>query len=194
MKETNQKEYTKKIKHNLRTQKLLGGIWKLKFISFIVLGPALFHPLAFCPFRMPFIYCSVCHIRCIQGKLRWWVFGILLIINLPKRFFCYRLCPCGSLQDWLIHINGYKFRLPSARKFIKYSVYTVLMFVLVAMTLPYNRITEFMKMNAFHIGRIALYIFTGAVLLSLFIPRLWCRIFCPVDSSNSIISKAIKKL
>lgn len=158
------------------SQKNIQKIKILKIISLTILGPFLFYPFIFCPFGVPYLYCSICYLKCLWGKLR----GILLLgilgLNLKKRFYCIFLCPCGTIGDLQYKIKTKKFILPSFSYYIKYFLLGLVIFILVT------------KRNfSFIINEYIFWFFIGLVFVfSFFIHRFWCFVFCPGGALSDI--------
>ena len=72
----------------------------LKIIYFILFLPIAAIPFIKCYFKIPFIFCKACPRKCVFGELRPFIIPSFLLLNLDKRFWCYKLCPCGILQDY----------------------------------------------------------------------------------------------
>ena len=153
---------------------------KKKIAAFVILFPLIFHPLTFCPYSIPFVFCAVCPVRGIQGANRWWIALGIVLINLKKRFFCTTLCPCGSIQDGLGKVKLKKVKLPRWVRLVKYAIFIAAVSAVIL-------IKRFL--NLAPLGRVALYL-TGVVFLtSLCIFRPWCRLFCPIDSASGLVDK-----
>jgi len=155
----------------------------IKTISLGALGPLLFYPLIYCPFKLPYLYCFVCYIRCPWGKLR----GLLLLgilgLNLKKRFYCSYLCPCGTIQDLQGKIKTKRFNLPQWSNHIKYLVLGLVITIILV-----NRRNPLFIID----GEVFLYFFALVFVISFFSHRLWCLIFCPFGALSDIISKIRK--
>jgi len=156
----------------------------IEVASFVILSPLIFDPLRFCPFSLPFFCCPVCHIRCVRGRFRLLILLGVILLNLKRRFYCARLCPCGTLQDWLSRLKVARIRIPSWTKVIKYLVFIAIVSVLVF-------IDRFLKFAVY--GKLLVYGVVFIFFLSLLIPRFLCRFFCPVDTILEIASKSKKK-
>jgi len=92
---------------------------KIKIFSFMILAPLIINSLRFCPYPLPFFYCTLCYVRCIQGRFRWWIILGILLLNIRGKLFCRLLCPCGTVQDGLCYLKMKKFALPSRIKALR---------------------------------------------------------------------------
>lgn len=161
---------------------------KLKTIKIISLGalvPLLFYPLIYCPFKLPYLYCFICQVRCPWGQLR----GIFLLgilgLNLKQRFYCSHLCPCGTIQDLQGKIKTKRFNLPQWSLNIKYLVLGLVITIVLV-----NRRNPLFLID----GELFLYFFALIFVMSFFSHRLWCLIFCPVRALSDIILRIRKFL
>jgi len=154
---------------------------KLKTIKIISLGalvPLLFYPLIYCPFKLPYLYCFICQVRCPWGRLRGLFILVILALNLKQRFYCSYLCPCGTIQDLQGKIKTKRFNLPQWSHHIKYVVLGLVITIVLV-----NRRDPLFLID----GGLFLYLFALALVMSLFSHRFWCLIFCPVRALNDII-------
>ena len=149
-----------------------------KIIFKILLGIFLFYPLTFCPFRIPYIYCSICYLKCFWGRIR----GLLLLgilgLNLNNRFYCLKMCPCGAIQDLEYKLKVKKFNLS-----FPWVKYLVLVGLIILVILGFKNYFPFIS-NSW-----ILYIIVLAIVLSFFIYRFWCLNLCPVGALTDILLK-----
>lgn len=160
----------------------------LKIIYFVLFLPIAAIPFIKCYFRAPYILCKVCPRKCVFGELRPVIIPSFLLLNLDKRFWCFKLCPCGTFQDYQAKLCKRRIRLP---KWLFYFRYLILLFVVVmVLLLIFN---ESFK-NPFFIGNYTLIIGTLIVafvifVFCFFIPRLWCNYVCPIGSFGDLVLK-----
>ncbi|HAV43003.1 TPA: hypothetical protein DCX15_03190 [bacterium] len=144
-----------------------------KILSFIILTPLIINLLRFCPYHLPFFYCTLCYVRCIQGRFRWWIILGILLLNIRGKLFCRLLCPCGTVQDSLSCLKTRKFGIPPRIKILR--VVFTLGVILGVLFID--------KLLALLVYAKPLLCFVGLIILSsLFIPRLWCQLFCPLGA------------
>ena len=86
----------------------------LKIIYFILFLPIATIPIIKCYFRIPYILCKACPRKCVFGELRPFIIPSFLLLNLDKRFWCYKLCPCGTVQDHQTKICKKRIKLPKS--------------------------------------------------------------------------------
>ncbi len=140
----------------------------------MILAPLIINPLRFCPYHLPFFYCTLCYVRCIQGRFRGWIIlGILLLNIIRGKLFCRLLCPCGTVQDALAYLKMKKFTLPSHIKALRV-IFTLGVIFGVLFTNRFLNLAVYAKLLLYSVGLI--------ILGSLFIPRLWCQLFCPLGT------------
>ena len=140
---------------------ITGAIW------FVVFGVVFNAPLSAYAFFMPMRFLPVLAVIVLSSTLFY------------RNLYCNHLCPFGFLQQILRFLPVKKrLALPSAVREGGYVVLGVVIF-----TAFFGR-RFFLEPYAFLFSRKLvwwLYLLPGSMLvLSLFIPRLWCRAFCPV--------------
>jgi len=164
----------------------------LKLIYFIIFLPIAIIPLIKCYFNIPYVFCRACPRKCVFGEVSAFIIPSFLLLNLDKRFWCFKLCPFGTIQDYQARICKKRIKLP---KIFSYSRYLILLFVIVFYFLIiYN---ENLK-NPFFYGAYIITLFTlfisGIIfILCFFIPRFWCNHFCPVGCVSDKILETGKK-
>ncbi len=155
-------------------------------ISLGVIGPLVFYPFVFCPFRLPYLYCSICHLKCVWGRYRWFLLLGILGLNLRKKFYCSSLCPCGTIQDLEHKAKTKKFILPLWSRHIRYFILGLVIAFMLAIGRGY--FSSFVSDQ----------VFWGAVgivfVVSFFIHRFWCLLFCPTWALSDIVLKVKKFL
>ncbi|MBA2123585.1 hypothetical protein B9J78_01375 [bacterium Unc6] len=157
---------------------MISKIKIVKIILLVVLGPLLFYPFVFCPFRLPYLYCSICYLKCPWGRLRWFLLLGMLGLNLKRRFYCSSLCPCGTIQDLQRGIKIKKFILPSWGHWVRFFIFG-LVFLFILATREYF---------SFIIGGYIFWFLIGLIfVLSFFSHRFWCLIFCPIGTLTDIM-------
>lgn len=165
----------------------------LKIIYFVIFLPLAAIPFIKCYFRIPYILCKACPRKCVFGELRAFIIPSFLLLNLDKRFWCYKLCPCGTFQDYQTKLCKKRIRLP---KLLIYFRYLFLLFVIImVLLLIFNENSK----NLFFVGAYKIVITTLIAafivfVLCFFIPRFWCNYICPIGSFGDLILKIENKI
>jgi hypothetical protein len=168
------------------THKFLPQRW-LKWLYGILFLPVLLLPIFRCYFKVPYVFCRVCPHKCPWGILRNVAFPAFLLLNLSNKFWCTALCPFGIFQECQAQISSKRFKLPSWMELFAYIVLFLVtgMYLLTLFGVPWVKF--------FEIGRYAwaeASVGVAAVILAaaFFIPKFWCRYFCPVGTIDEVIS------
>ncbi|MAG08740.1 hypothetical protein CMO89_04650 [Candidatus Woesearchaeota archaeon] len=164
----------------------------LKIIHGLIFLPAVVLPLFKCYFKVPYIFCRACPRKCPWGELVPFIVPGFLVLNLDRRFWCFKLCPLGSLQDYQRRVSRKRICLPAWMKNIRY-VFLLFTIIVVVLLLLGSETFE----NVFFVGTYGLVLGTAVVamvifLLAFFIPRFWCNYFCPVGCVGDLALKAEK--
>lgn len=130
------------------------------------------------------------------------VLMVALIVTtlLVGRLFCSWVCPLGTLQEWLagigarlkltIHVPEGLERILNKMKYVFLAL--ILLGTYATVTLVFRTYDPFYGL--FHLANPALtgpYIVLALVLImSVFIPRLWCRYVCPLGAFVNLLSLA----
>lgn len=164
----------------------------LKITYFIIFLPVATIPLIKCYFKVPYIFCKACPRKCVFGELRPIIIPAFLFLNLDKRAWCYKLCPCGTFQDYQTKLCKKRIKLP---KWLFYFRYLILLFTIIIVLLI---IFDENFKNPFFVGAYKVIITTLIAasvifILCLFIPRFWCNYFCPIGSFGDLAIKIENK-
>lgn len=118
----------------------------------------------------------------------WWimmvgVFGSILFLG--RNIYCQQLCPFMVVQDLAQKISGVKLRIDSrfqkrARTLIFSMSWVALMLIFLTAHPAMGSYEPFAMMFSLEGLGIQWYILPAALLGSFFVPRFWCRLFCPV--------------
>lgn len=132
----------------------------------------------------------------------WWllVVGVLLLtLILGKNFYCFWMCPFGGLQEYITKLGGAKFG-PSKKlaKKLMQLVYLLTWFALMVILLTSNpsmgNFEPFAVLFSLKGLGVQWYLVSLTLLAAFFIPRFWCRFFCPVGVVLQIAAKTKMKL
>jgi len=118
----------------------------------------------------------------------WWimiigVFGSILFMG--RNIYCQQLCPFMVVQDLAQKISGVKLRIDSrfqrnARSLIFFMSWVALMLIFLSAHPALGSYEPFAMMFSLEGLGIQWYILPASLLGALFVPRFWCRLFCPV--------------
>jgi uncharacterized protein with FMN-binding domain len=118
----------------------------------------------------------------------WWImiFGVLgSIAFLGRNIYCQQLCPFMVVQDLAQKISGVKLRIDSrfqkrARTLIFFLSWIALMLIFLSAHPALGSYEPFAMMFSLEGLGIQWYILPASLLGAFFVPRFWCRLFCPV--------------
>lgn len=163
----------------------------LKYPYFFIFLPVAFFPALKCYFKVPYVFCRVCPEQCPWGHMRKALVPGFLAINLDKRFWCYRLCPFGTLQDHQANACRLRLSVPRWIRGIRYlSLLFAVAIVLITIFDERSPVIRFFSLNEYLLASGTLLFVVGVFLFSFLIPRLWCNYFCPIGTTSDLILKA----
>ena len=118
----------------------------------------------------------------------WWIMilGVLgSIAFMGRNIYCQQLCPFMVVQDLAQKISGVKLRIDSrfqrrARTLIFSLSWVALMLIFLSAHPAMGSYEPFAMMFSLEGLGIQWYILPASLLGSFFVPRFWCRLFCPV--------------
>lgn len=126
--------------------------------------------------------------------------ALLLPLFGRKRHYCNWVCPYGSLQELVgrlpvpkIPVSPKAFRVMSK---IRFGVLITLLFYLYIGFAHHFTVLDYEPFSAFQpsAAPLAVIILAGSfVVLSMFVPKLWCRCFCPLGSLLDLSEETVKK-
>ena len=168
-----------------------------QIISFFILGPLLFYPFSYCPFKLAYLYCFVCPAPCAWKRSRWVLLLIVLGLSIKKDSFCARLCPLGRAQSLLFKLKSRKFASFKFMNSFKYFILALIAVVVTVTLMPELLMYKFMGLSLAQIvaGRIRdlfLIILLFGAIASIFIYHVFCYNFCPIKAFNEIFAKIRK--
>lgn len=107
------------------------------------------------------------------------------IVFMGRNIYCQRLCPFMVVQDMAQKISGIKLKIDSrfqrrARTLIFSLSWVALMLIFLSAHPALGSYEPFAMMFSLEGLGIQWYILPASVFGSLFVPRFWCRLFCPV--------------
>lgn len=118
----------------------------------------------------------------------WWIMvvGVLSsILLLGRNVYCQQLCPFMVVQDLIRRISGLKLRVDSrfqkrARSLVFFMSWMGLMLIFLSVQPALGSYEPFAMMFSLEGLGIQWYILPASLLGAFFVPRFWCRLFCPV--------------
>jgi uncharacterized protein with FMN-binding domain len=118
----------------------------------------------------------------------WWIMMIGVfgsIVFMGRNIYCQRLCPFMVVQDLAQKISGIKLKIDSrfqrrARTLIFSLSWVALMLIFLSAHPAIGSYEPFAMMFSLEGLGIQWYILPASVFGALFVPRFWCRLFCPV--------------
>lgn len=171
-----------------------------RIISLLSLTPLFFHVFTFCPFRMPYLYCYICPLRCIWSRIRWVVWIIAIGANIIKKnIFCSYVCPFGTAQVLLYKIKTKKIQLSYYLRSLKY-IGIIIITLVIIITKNQELLTyKFMQLSlnwlfVFKMKDLVFYSFIIAIVTSILSYRFFCHCLCPIRALDIILNRFTKKL
>lgn len=114
--------------------------------------------------------------------------GIVFITLLFGRLYCAYLCPFGALSELASKLSKYRFKFKNNNLFkLKY-----LFLITIIVAAIFSQMKHFDEvLTVFFSGKIDLIYCVAIVslIISIFIPRFWCKYFCPSGALISCLSK-----
>ena len=123
-----------------------------------------------------------------QQHPMWWIMMIAVlgsIVFLGRNIYCQQVCPFMVVQDLAQKTSGVKMKIDSrfqkrARTLIFFLSWVALMLIFLAAHPALGSYEPFAMMFSLEGLGIQWYILPASLLGSFFVPRFWCRLFCPV--------------
>jgi uncharacterized protein with FMN-binding domain len=124
----------------------------------------------------------------LQQHPMWWIMmtGVLgSIFFMGRNIYCQQICPFMVVQDMAQKISGIKMKIDRrfqsrARTIIFFMSWVALMLIFLAAHPALGSYEPFAMMFSLEGLGIQWYILPASLLGSFFVPRFWCRLFCPV--------------
>ena len=142
----------------------------------------------------------LCPISAVQNAILKASTGYLLLFLVPTvtalfagRLFCGYVCPFGALQE-LLHVRKLQRTIPERwMRILRFIPYAILVFLVVRVAatgiLTWNGLTPFKAFFTFGGTPLTLGISGLFVVLSIFLFRPFCRLFCPLGAWLSLVSR-----
>ncbi len=118
----------------------------------------------------------------------WWIMMIGVfgsVIFMGRNIYCQQLCPFMVVQDLAQKISGVKLKIDSrfqkrSRTLIFFLSWVALMLIFLSAHPALGSYEPFAMMFSLEGLGIQWYILPASLLGAFFVPRFWCRLFCPV--------------
>ncbi|NCF80588.1 MAG: 4Fe-4S binding protein [Proteobacteria bacterium] len=118
----------------------------------------------------------------------WWIMMIGVfgsVVFMGRNIYCQQLCPFMVVQDLAQKISGVKLRIDHrfqkrARTLIFFMSWVALMLIFLSAHPALGSYEPFAMMFSLEDLGIQWYILPASLLGAFFVPRFWCRLFCPV--------------
>jgi len=142
------------------------------------------------------------YIPSLRQHPMWWIMmiGVLgSIVAMGRNIYCQRLCPFMVVQDLAQKISGVKLKIDNrfqrrARTLIFSLSWVALMLIFLTAHPALGSYEPFAMMFSLEGLGIQWYILPASLLGSLFVPRFWCRLFCPVGLYLNEIVRLRRKI
>lgn len=168
------------------TRRALPERW-LKWVYGIFFLPVLLLPVFRCYFKVPYVFCRACPHPCPWGIVRSVAFPAFLFLNLSNKCWCTNLCPFGIFQECQAQVSPKRFKLPP---WVGLSAYLFLflttgLYLLTLFDLPW---VEFFEIGHYAWVEVSVWVAVAILGASFFVPKCWCRYFCPVGTIDGMVA------
>ena len=164
----------------------------LKLVFGIILLPLLILPVFRCSFKVPYVFCRVCPTRCPWGISRTFLFSSFLSLNVFGNFWCTSCCPVGTFQECQTQVSKWHLKLPS---WISLTSYLALLLTLGMYFLSLSgRAQGYFQVGYYEWVGLTVSVAGLIMVAAFFIPKFWCRYFCPVGSIAGLTSSLRKRI
>jgi hypothetical protein len=158
-----------------------------KLVYGIIFLPLLILPVFRCCFKVPYVFCRVCPNKCPWGMSRTFIFSAFLTLNLSGRFWCFYLCPFGTFQECQAQISRQNFKVPFRTGFLSYPILLLTVWMY-SLTLLGSQIVIYFMAGYYEWVGTTVFIAASILITTFFIPKFWCRFFCPVGIIAELFS------
>lgn len=153
----------------------------IKLVYGILFLPLVLLPVYRCCFKVPYVFCRVCPSKCPWGISRTVALGSFLILNLFGRFWCFSMCPLGTFQECQVRASKKNIELPLWARLSSYISFflTAWMYFL---TMLGSGLLVYFGFGYYRWAGVTVAVAAFILLASFFIPKFWCRYFCPIGT------------
>jgi len=165
----------------------------IRLFFLVLFLPVILLPVFRCFFKVPFVFCRACPDRCPWGIFRTFILSSAVLVNLPLgRLWCSMLCPVGSFQQAQSQTVPWHVRLAPALAVTGY-LFLLLVTGLYLLTVFHHPWVRIFETGWYAWGMVAVSVMVLILVGAFFIPRFWCRYFCPVGAVAELVSVFSKK-
>jgi predicted membrane-bound spermidine synthase len=165
-----------------------------RWAYFLAFSVTIFYPIFRCYFKIPYLFCHVCPRKCIFGFVRPFAIPAALIMNLEKRFWCYRACPIGTLFDCQARVCRTSRRAPGRLRAVSIGVlaftavaYFKIMWDLNAPPAVASDWYTVFYNNTFTASVAVIAISATLIVLAYRVRRSFCDTLCPVGALSDLL-------
>ena len=151
----------------------------MKLIYGVILLPVIILPVFRCSFKVPYVFCRICPNKCPWGISRTFIFSAILTMNLSGRFWCFYLCPFGTFQECQVQISKQNLKVPFRIGFLSYPA-LLLTAWMYSLTLLGSQMAVYFAAGYYVWMERTVFAALAIITAAFFIPKFWCRFFCPV--------------
>lgn len=126
----------------------------------------------------------------------WYLLLISIVASIifAGRFYCGWLCPFGALSEMIGRLPSRKWFIPRGlddawRRFKYLLLGLIVAAVLITRRTEYGAVEVYLTLFSLHGGALAWSLVALMLLANLFVPRFWCRYFCPVGAFTALLSR-----
>lgn len=165
----------------------------IKLVYGAIFLPLIILPVFRCCFKVPYVFCRICPNKCPWGISRTFIFSAFLTLNLSGRFWCFYLCPFGTFQECQAQISKQNLKLPFQTGFVAYPA-LLLTAWMYSLTLLGSQMAVYFTAGYYEWMGTTVFVAAMILIAAFFIPRFWCRLFCPVGIIAELFSGLRRRL
>lgn len=165
----------------------------IKAVYGILLLPLLLLPVFRCCFKVPYVFCRVCPDKCPWGISRTFLFSAFITLNLSGRFWCYFLCPFGTFQECQTRVSRVNIEFPFSSNLLAYPILLLTGWAY-SLTLLGSQVVVYFAFGYYNWVGLTVFIAFPIIASAFFIPKFWCRFFCPFGAIAELFSVLRRKI
>ncbi|MFH1199125.1 MAG: 4Fe-4S binding protein [Candidatus Omnitrophota bacterium] len=158
----------------------------LKLVYGVIFLPLILLPVFRCYFKVPYVFCRACPNKCPWGISRAFILSAFFALNLSGKFWCFFLCPLGTFQESQAQISKQNIKLSFHSGWLAYLVLIIVAWMyFLALAGPH--VVSYFFAGQYDWMKITVGIAILILAIAFFIPRFWCRYFCPVSTIADLV-------